>query len=116
VKHEYRVPEAHVLAHPVQLDPDSRVAHALGVTQLEVNSLHHQALKEIAPGLRVTGRAPDGLAEAVEGTNRHFVVGVQFHPEWLLDQDARMVKLFEAFVTSARETRGSGIRRAGDGS
>ncbi len=102
VKHDYRIPEAQVFAHSVELEPGSVVARALGVTRLEVNSLHHQALKEIAPGLRVTGRAPDGMIEAVEGTNWHFVMGVQFHPEWLLDEDARMVKLFETFVVSAR--------------
>ncbi len=102
-KHDYHVPEAQVLAHPVEIQPDSRVARALGVTRLDVNSLHHQALKKVAPGLNIVARAPDGIVEAVEGTDGHFVVGVQFHPEWLLDEDARMVGLFADFVAHARE-------------
>jgi putative glutamine amidotransferase len=102
LKHDYHVADAQVLAHPVEIQPDSRVAHALGATRLEVNSLHHQGVKDIAPGLHVVARAPDGIVEAVEGSDGRFVVGVQFHPEWLLDDDARMVKLFEAFVASAR--------------
>ncbi len=92
-----------ILAHSVELEPGSRVARGLGVTKLEVNSLHHQSVKDVAPGLRVTGRAPDGVIEAVEGTNNHFVAAVQFHPEWLLADDPRMLSLFESFVASARE-------------
>jgi putative glutamine amidotransferase len=105
LKHNYRVPEAKVLAHAVEIEAGSHVARVLGATHVEVNSLHHQALKEIAPGLRVVARAPDGIVEAVEATDDRFVVGVQFHPEWLLDEDARMVRLFEEFVSSAREYR-----------
>lgn len=89
------------LAHAIEIQTASRVARALGATRVEVNSLHHQALKQVAPGLQVVARAPDGVVEAVESADGRFVVGVQFHPEWLLD-DARMVRLFEAFVASAR--------------
>jgi putative glutamine amidotransferase len=106
LKHDYHAPEAQVLAHTVEIAPASRVARSMGTTRVQVNSLHHQALKDIAPGLRVVARAPDGIVEAVEGADgRGFVVGVQFHPEWLLDEDARMVRLFEDFVSSAREFR-----------
>jgi putative glutamine amidotransferase len=106
LKHDYHTPEAQVLAHAVEIEPASRVAQSMGATHVEVNSLHHQALKDIAPGLRVVARAPDGIVEAVEAADgRGFVVGVQFHPEWLLDEDARMVRLFEEFVSSAREYR-----------
>ncbi len=106
VKHDYPVRQAQLLAHPVELEPGSRVAQALGVARLEVNSLHHQAVKEVAPGLRVAGRSPDGIVEALEGTDHRFVVGVQFHPEWLIDEDPRMVRLFQEFVASAREESG----------
>jgi putative glutamine amidotransferase len=103
--HSYRAGDPYNLrAHPIELDPDSRVARWLGTPNLKVNSLHHQAVKQVAPGLRVTGRAPDGVVEAIESDDDRFLVGVQFHPE-LLDDDARMAKLFEAFVQSAREYR-----------
>ena len=105
LKHDYHSPDARVLAHSVEITPGSRVAQALGSTHVEVNSLHHQALKGIAPGLHTVARAPDGIVEAVEGPDDRFVVGVQFHPEWLLDEDARMGRLFEEFVASSREYR-----------
>jgi putative glutamine amidotransferase len=103
--HSYRQGDPYNLrAHPIELDPDSRVARWLGTPKLQVNSLHHQAVKQVAPGLRVTGRAPDGVVEAIESEDDQFRVGVQFHPE-LLDDDARMLNLFKAFVESAREYR-----------
>ncbi len=102
-RHDFPLSRSNALAHVVELEPGSQVAQALGATRLEVNSLHHQALKQVAAGLRVTGRAPDGVVEAVEGTNGRFAVGVQFHPEWLLDEDARMVGLFKIFVESAKD-------------
>lgn len=90
-------------AHPVEIESDSRLARALGATRVAVNSLHHQALKQLAPGFHIVARAPDGVIEAVESANGGFALGVQFHPEWLLDDDARMLRLFEEFVASARQ-------------
>ena len=74
------------------------MANALGTTRLEVNSLHHQALKQIAPGFRVVARAPDGVIEGIEATQARFALGVQFHPEWMLDDDPRMIGIFKAFI------------------
>lgn len=103
--HSYKQGDPYNLrAHPITLEPDSRIAQWLGTATIDVNSLHHQSLKKIAPGLRVIGRSPDGVVEAVESTDAQFRVGVQFHPE-LLEDDTRMLKLFEAFVASAREYR-----------
>jgi putative glutamine amidotransferase len=105
VYHNYRTGDPYNLrAHAVEIDPASRVARVFGSTRIEVNSLHHQALKEIAPGLKVTGRAPDGVVEAVEADSDRFIVGVQFHPE-LLDDDTSMARLFEDFVDGARRHR-----------
>ena len=69
---------------------------------IRVNSLHHQGLKDIAPSLRVAGHAPDGLVEAVELPDHPFGVGVQWHPEWLTDQEVTK-KLFRKFVEAAEE-------------
>ena len=90
-------------AHAIEIETSSRLAAALGVPRLDVNSLHHQSLKDIGPGLQIVSRAPDGIVEAVEGKSDAFVVGVQFHPEWMLDSDSRMLGLFRAFVQAARE-------------
>ncbi len=102
-QHNYPVAQSAVLAHSIAVEPGSRLAEALGTVNLEVNSLHHQAVKGVAPGLKVTARASDGIVEAVEGEREAFVVGVQFHPEWLLDEDTRMVSLFKDFTDSASE-------------
>ncbi len=85
--------------HSIDIEPDSMLARALGTTRAEVNSLHHQSVKDIAPGLRVVARAPDGVVEAIEA-NRGLALGVQFHPEWLVD-DEHMLQIFRAFVARA---------------
>ncbi len=90
------------LSHTVQLEAGSRLAEILGREEFEVNSLHHQAVKEAGDGLRVTARAPDGMIEALEGNGPAWVVGVQWHPEWLLEKDPSMKQLFEAFVAACK--------------
>ncbi len=71
--------------HSVRIEADSWVAGIYGGAEsLEVNSIHHQGIHRLAPGLRPTAWAPDGIIEAVEDTAAdRFVVGVQWHPEWL---------------------------------
>jgi len=86
-------------AHTIDIDSPSHLTRALGTTRLEVNSLHHQAVKQIAPGFHVTARAPDGIVEGIEADDpRQFALGVQFHPEWMIDDDARMIGIFQEFV------------------
>jgi putative glutamine amidotransferase len=86
-------------AHAISIEPDSHLARALGTTHLEVNSLHHQAIKHLAPGFRITARAPDGIIEGIEANHaHHFALAVQFHPEWMIDDDPRMLGIFHAFV------------------
>jgi putative glutamine amidotransferase len=69
-------------SHPVSVIPGSRLAEALGATALEVNSYHHQAVDRLAPGLRVSATAPDGIIEGVETESPDWwMVAVQWHPE-----------------------------------
>lgn len=90
-----------VRSHPVALAPDSTVARAVAATRLDVNSLHHQAVRDLAPDLRVTGTAPDGTIEAFEGTDG-WLVGVQWHPEAFWAEDgAPDLGLFRALVRAA---------------
>lgn len=92
------------LDHAVVFEAGSQLAGLLGTCDLNVNTLHHQALKDIAPGLRVVGRAPDGIVEAVEGTGAGFVIGVQCHPEQLWSNtDPRWRQVFQAFVAASAE-------------
>ncbi|MCI0477249.1 MAG: gamma-glutamyl-gamma-aminobutyrate hydrolase family protein, partial [Anaerolineales bacterium] len=79
-------------AHAIEIDRDAHLARALGVTRVEVNSLHHQALKNIAPGFHVIARAPDGIVEGIEADDpQQFALAIQFHPEWMIDKDTRML-------------------------
>ena len=87
-------------SHPVQLDPDSRLAQLLDEVRLDVNSFHHQAVKEGAPGLSVSARSADGVIEAVESIAHRFLLAVQWHPEEM--EDAASSRLFKGLVQAAR--------------
>jgi putative glutamine amidotransferase len=89
-----------VLVHDVQIEEGSLMASVLDDPIVHVNSHHHQGLKDIAPDLRVSGRAPDGLVEAIELWEHPFGLAVQWHPEWLTDQEPTR-KLFRRFVLAA---------------
>jgi putative glutamine amidotransferase len=91
------------LAHPVQLDAASQLAGVLDCGELVVNTLHHQALRDLAPGVRVVARAPDGVVEGIEGAGAGYLLAVQCHPEELwAAADPRWRRMFESFITAAR--------------
>ncbi len=79
----------------------SRLDALVGAAPLEVNSMHHQGVKDLAPGLVPTAVAPDGLIEALESPASRFLLGVQWHPESLTDRDPRMHRLLAGFVEAA---------------
>ena len=84
--------------HEVLLAPDSALHRLCATERLTVNTRHLQALAEVGTGLTVSGRAPDGVVEAIE-TQDARILGVQFHPERMGDAGA---PLFQHLVTSAR--------------
>ena len=90
------------LVHRVRLDPDSQLAQLIDETSLDVNSLHHQAVKDIARALRVTGRSDDGVIEAVESPERRFWIAVQWHPEEI-DDLPWVRRLFSGLVRAAAD-------------
>lgn len=90
------------LAHSVKLEPGSRLAEFSRQVRLRVNSLHHQAIKRVGAGLKVVARADDGIVEAVEGRGTQWVLGVQWHPEWLVAKCPLMRGLFGAFGEACR--------------
>jgi putative glutamine amidotransferase len=96
------------VTHPVKLEPDSRLAKIFGELEFEVNSLHHQAVNKVGQNLRVAAISPDGVVEATETTDpNRFLIGVQWHPEKLMPDDARQAKLLKAFVEAAKEAKQS---------
>jgi putative glutamine amidotransferase len=91
------------LVHDVKIDDESHLASILGATSVHVNSLHHQSVEKPAPGILVSAYASDGVIEALESPDHHFVLSVQWHPEDLYESDEAMMRLFTAFVQAARE-------------
>ena len=89
-------------AHTVAVEPFSLLSEILGTTPLQVNSRHHQAIRDLAPGVSIAASAPDEVIEAVEVAEHPFALGVQWHPEDLAAQDPRAQSLFDALIESCR--------------
>ena len=87
-------------AHPVQVTEGTKFAGIIGEPILQVNSLHHQGIKDLADVLVTAAHAPDGLVEAIELPDHPFGLAVQWHPEWL-PADPFSQKLFASFVAAA---------------
>lgn len=93
-------------AHAVRIEDDSLLYDIVGGAEIEINSFHHQAVKDVAPGLRVVARADDGLIEAVESYGDGWILGVQWHPERHeasapdVDPDKRLFAAFRDAVTN----------------
>lgn len=88
--------------HRVDVEPTSAMAAALGTPTVEVNTIHHQALDGVAEGIRVVGRAPDGVIEAIEPDDATWcMLGVQWHPEYLGPDDLPSMRLFRSLVEAA---------------
>ena len=86
--------------HEVSIEPGSLIAGAVGTEHLSVNSFHHQSVKRVADGMKVTARSPDGVIEGIESTDDSWwVMGVQWHPEEMTDSAEPWDRgLFKAFA------------------
>jgi microsomal dipeptidase-like Zn-dependent dipeptidase/gamma-glutamyl-gamma-aminobutyrate hydrolase PuuD len=101
VEHNQTTPKSQT-SHTVRIDRDSCLYRILQRESLEVNSFHHQAIKNLAPVLKATAYAPDGIVEAFESNNCHRIWGVQWHPEGMAAAGNRdMLTLFRRFVDEA---------------
>jgi putative glutamine amidotransferase len=101
--------ESYELAHEVWLDKDTLLVRLMrerlsDADSCEVNSRHHQAVKDLARGFRVSATAPDGVIEAMEDPEARFCLGVQWHPEnfW---RTGEFRPLFEGFLEAAQNLR-----------
>ncbi len=101
-----RLGQRNYIAHPVTLNPDSRMAGLLGTIELAANTLHHQSVKQVGEGLKVVGVAPDGVIEALESEDlNRWVFSVQCHPEELWRDHVWAIQLMREFVEAARATK-----------
>jgi putative glutamine amidotransferase len=90
-------------AHDVELTPGGWLHRFAGVTRVQVNSLHEQGVQQLAPGLIVEARAPDGVIEAFRVADAaSFALAVQWHPEWKFQDNRLSRALFAAFGEAAR--------------
>ena len=97
-------PYGHI-PHTIQIDDGSRLAQIFRSDRVSTASWHHQAIDKVAPGLKVIGRASDGIIEAVEMPTAPQVIAVQWHPELTAAEDESQQRLFDELVKMARERK-----------
>ena len=102
--HEQPAPKD-VPSHEVVVQPGTQLAALVGAGSLQVNSTHHQAIREPGAGVLVSARAPDGVAEAIELPDLPFALGVQWHPEAVARHEPRHAALYRGLVAVARDRR-----------
>lgn len=101
----HRDPTRSWATHDVHAIDGSLVASAMGVTDVNIYSGHHQALSVVSKRLEVTATAPDGIVEAVEVADRSWIVGVQWHPEVSAADDPTQQNLFGALVAAGARVK-----------
>jgi putative glutamine amidotransferase len=102
LKHDQSAPKWYP-THDITIDAGSKVWNSCKSEVLRVNSFHHQAVKEVAPGFKVTARSKDSIIEAIEHINHRFAVGVQWHPELMWQVNPEFLNMFKDFVNSCRQ-------------
>jgi putative glutamine amidotransferase len=108
LEHSLPVPQhvSYELAHEVWVEKDSLLARLMRERlvdeALEVNSRHHQAVKDVAKGFVVSATAPDGVIEAIEDPKARFCLGVQWHPENFF-RTGEFRALFEGFLEASQK-------------
>ncbi|WP_112181531.1 MULTISPECIES: gamma-glutamyl-gamma-aminobutyrate hydrolase family protein [Paraliobacillus] len=104
IKH-YQQSDRQEPTHDVQINEDSMLYQIFNDTKIRVNSIHHQSINKLASNLKTVATTPDGLIEAVEGpTNHSFMLGIQWHPEEMVDIDSRMQDIFQVFVQACSKS------------
>ena len=92
--------------HLIKITSESRLSVQVGHPEIWVNSMHHQAIKKLGHNLVVVARSADQVIEAIENPDpSHWLIGLQFHPEAMIDHDPWVTKLFGEFVQAARDFR-----------
>lgn len=109
LKHDYfptpANPSRKYLAHDVTVKPGTRLAKIMELAVAPVNSMHHQAIKDLGRGLQPNAWSPDGIIEGIEGVNGQYLVAVQWHPEELTETQPEMKRLFTSFIAEAAKSR-----------
>ena len=89
--------------HQITIAGDSKLSSILGEESIAVNTMHHQGIRTLGRDLRVVATSDDGVVEAVEMTDRPFVIGVQYHPEEMIENQPLAARLFHALVEASAD-------------
>ncbi|MBN1962856.1 MAG: gamma-glutamyl-gamma-aminobutyrate hydrolase family protein [Deltaproteobacteria bacterium] len=100
-EHEQPRPKTYTY-HNINISEKSRLAKVVQTLELEVNSTHHQMVRNLGSDLHVSAVAPDGVIEAIETNDSHFLLGVQWHPEALL-KNQKQLAIYQGLISAARE-------------
>lgn len=90
------------VVHLIRTKEHTMLSSLIG-KQTEINSFHHQAVKDPGPSLEVCAFSPDGIIEAIEGKNHPFLLGVQWHPECIYLSSRKAARIFTAFIQACRQ-------------
>lgn len=90
-------------SHTVEFTPHTKLQSIMGIDATKINTFHHQAIKDLAPGFVVNAKAKDGIVEGIEKIGEQFVIGLQWHPEMMAERDTSMLKIFRNFVSFAKQ-------------
>ncbi|QTL99503.1 gamma-glutamyl-gamma-aminobutyrate hydrolase family protein [Iocasia frigidifontis] len=97
IKHEQSAPRWYP-THRIKINKETALYQLISLDEITVNSLHHQAVKDIADNFVIAARAEDGVVEAIETKGDGFVLGVQWHPEAIWQQSKAAAVLFDGFI------------------
>lgn len=89
-------------SHTVEFLENTKLRSIMDVDATKINTFHHQAIKDLAPGFIVNAKAKDGIIEGFEKNGEQFIMGLQWHPEMMMDRDASMLKIFCSFIDFAK--------------
>ena len=89
--------------HTVLVAKDSFLSQFTGWGPMQVNSLHHQAVERVAPGMIVDACATDGVVESIHLPGKRFVLGIQWHPEYNAGEQKASAEIFKGFVKACRK-------------
>lgn len=101
IEHRQQAPRWHA-SHSIKIDKESLLFELFKAESIMVNSFHHQAIHPLAEGFRAIAKSSDGIIEAVQLHKKGFVVGVQWHPECMVERYPQQQRLFDYFVRQAK--------------
>ncbi len=101
LEHEQTTPKVKS-SHSINILPETKLHRIVRCKVLKVNTTHHQAVKDPGRGLITNATAEDGIIEGIESQEHSFVLGVQWHPEFLMERNLPQRKIFSSFISACR--------------